>query len=237
MTQNNTCWAVIPAAGLSRRMGGDIPKQLLKIRNKSVLSYTLEVLAAEPLVQGVVLVGPEKQLPEDIQACFGNKPIRVVEGGRERCYSVMNGLLRLSEEIKDDIWVLVHDAARPCLRNQDLKQLIETVISHESGAGGLLGVRVSDTMKECSDKLTIRTTIDRAHLWHAQTPQMFKLYLIMHALSSALERGLEVTDEASAMEAAGYHPLMVEGHSDNIKITRPDDLALAELFLQQQGRL
>jgi 2-C-methyl-D-erythritol 4-phosphate cytidylyltransferase len=235
MTQNISCWAVIPAAGASRRMGGDTPKQLLKISGKTILTYVLEVLATEPMIKGVVLVGPEKQLPDDIHHAFPDKPIRVVEGGKERCYSVMNGLLRLAEEIADDNWVLVHDAARPCLRRTDLRRLIETIADHE--AGGLLGIPAQDTMKQCSDHQIIRTTVDRSHLWHAQTPQMFKLGVLTHALSSAVERGIEVTDEASAMESAGYHPLMVEGHADNIKITRPDDLALAKYYLQQQGRL
>lgn len=235
MTHETSCWAVIPAAGIGSRMGGEIPKQLLKINGKTILSLALEVLAAEPMVKGVVLVGPERQLPETIRAVFPDKPIRTVEGGRERCYSVMNGLLRLAEDIAEENWVLVHDAARPCLRRTDLRVLIETIADHE--AGGLLGVPAQDTMKQCSDHQIIRTTLDRSHLWHAQTPQMFRLGVLTHALNSALERGIEVTDEASAMEAAGYHPLMVEGHADNIKITKPEDLALARYFLQQQGRL
>lgn len=235
MTQETSCWAVIPAAGVSRRMGGEVPKQLLKINGKTILSYALEVLAAEPMIKGVVLVGPEKQLPEDILAAFPDKPVRTVEGGRERCYSVMNGLLRLAENIANDNWVLVHDAARPCLRRTDLRRLIETIADHE--AGGLLGVPAQDTIKQCNHNRIIRTTLDRTHLWHAQTPQMFKLGVLTHALNSALERGIEVTDEASAMESAGYHPLLVEGHADNIKITKPDDLALVKYYLQQQGRL
>ncbi len=235
MTQEISCWAVIPAAGVGRRMGSETPKQLLKINGKTILSYALEVMAAEPMIKGVVLIGPEKQLPEDIHISFPDKPIMTVEGGRERCYSVMNGLLRLAEDIADDNWVLVHDAARPCLRRTDLRRLLETIADHE--AGGLLGIPAQDTMKQCSDHQIIRTTIDRSHLWHAQTPQMFKLGILTHALNSALERGVEVTDEASAMEAAGYHPLMVKGHADNIKITKPDDLALAKHYLRQQGRL
>lgn len=235
MTHETSCWAVIPAAGIGSRMGSDTPKQLLKINGRTILSYTLEILAAEPMVKGVMLVGPEKQLPEDIHDAFPDKPVLTVDGGRERCYSVMNGLLGLTEQIPENEWVLVHDAARPCLRRGDLRLLIETIADHE--AGGLLGVPAQDTMKQCSDQRIIRTTVDRSHLWHAQTPQMFRLGILSHALSSALERGIEVTDEASAMEAAGYHPLMVEGHADNIKITRPGDLALAKFYLQQQGRL
>ena len=234
MTDAVSCWAVIPAAGTGQRMGADIPKQLLKINGKTILALTLEILAREPMVKGVVLVGPEQQLPDDIHRAF-DKPVLTTRGGRERCYSVLNGLQHLLDEVADDEWVLVHDAARPCLRRGDLRKLIETVAEHE--AGGLLGVPVTDTMKQCSDQQVIRTTIDRNHLWHAQTPQMFKLGLLQHALNSALERGIEVTDEASAMEAEGYHPILVEGHADNIKITRPDDLALARFYLTQQGRL
>jgi 2-C-methyl-D-erythritol 4-phosphate cytidylyltransferase len=148
---------------------------------------------------------------------------------------VLNGLNALSDSAQADDWVLVHDAARPCVRQQDLRLLIDTLEDHT--VGGLLGTPVHDTMKKTDVQGVIIETLERNFLWHACTPQMFRYGLLRAALIKALEDGYEVTDEASAMEHAGYRPLMVEGHADNIKITRPEDLPLAEYFLQQQGRL
>ena len=132
----------------------------------------------------------------------------------------------------DDDWVLVHDAARPCLRRSDIDRLLERLAGHP--VGGLLGVPVRDTMKRTDDTGLIERTVTRDNLWHAYTPQMFRFAMLRDALEEALRRKLLVTDEASAMELAGHRPLMVEGHGDNIKITRPEDLALAAFYLAQQ---
>ena len=133
-----------------------------------------------------------------------------------------------------DDWVLVHDAARPCVRQADIESLIRTVTT--SDQGGLLAMPVRDTMKLANNNHCVEQTIDRTKLWHALTPQMFRLQELQTALTKALEDGYLVTDEASAMEHAGYHPLLIEAHSDNIKITRPEDLALAEFYLQNQDK-
>ena len=229
-------WALIPAAGMGRRMGGDIPKQYLPLGGRTVLEHTLDALAWHPDISGLVLVhgidDPRAAtLPDQLQG----KPLLRAPGGAERSDSVLSGLERLAGQASDQDWVLVHDAARPCLRRADLDRLIGTLRDHP--VGGLLGVPVRDTMKRADAGNTVRETVDRDDLWHALTPQMFRLGILRAALQAARGRGLPVTDDASAMELAGHVPLLVEGHGDNLKITRPEDLALAEFHLRQQERL
>jgi 2-C-methyl-D-erythritol 4-phosphate cytidylyltransferase len=229
-------WALIPAAGMGRRMGSDIPKQYLSLGGRTVLEHTLDALAWHPDISGLVLVhgidDPRAAtLPDRVQG----KPLLRAHGGAERSDSVLSGLERLAGLASGQDWVLVHDAARPCLRREDLDRLIETLREHP--VGGLLGVPVRDTMKRADGRNAVRETVNRDGLWHALTPQMFRLGPLRAALRAAQARGLPVTDEASAMELAGHTPLLVEGHGDNLKITRPEDLALAEFYLRQQERL
>ncbi|MFP5507268.1 MAG: 2-C-methyl-D-erythritol 4-phosphate cytidylyltransferase, partial [Gammaproteobacteria bacterium] len=162
-------------------------------------------------------------------------PLIVAPGGAERADSVLNALQVLRERAADDDWVLVHDAARPCVRADDLRRLIDAL--RDDPVGGLLAVPVRDTMKQATDDGRCAATVDRSRLWHALTPQMFRLGALRAALIAAHTDGIAVTDDASALEHAGQRPRLVEGHADNIKITRPEDLALAEFFLRQQGRL
>ena len=229
-------WALIPAAGIGRRMGSDIPKQYLPLGGRTVLEHTLDALAWHPDISGLVLVlGSDDPraatLPERVQG----KPLLLATGGAQRSDSVSSGLERLAGQADEQDWVLVHDAARPCLRREDLDRLIEAVRDHP--VGGLLGVPVRDTMKRADSGGAVHKTVDREGLWHALTPQMFRLGALREALRTARARGLPVTDDASAMELAGHAPLLVEGHGDNLKITRPEDLALAEFHLRQQERL
>ncbi|MEJ2180468.1 MAG: 2-C-methyl-D-erythritol 4-phosphate cytidylyltransferase, partial [Gammaproteobacteria bacterium] len=162
-----------------------------------------------------------------------NKPIIKTLGGEERCHSVKNALYEVSRHGNEQDWVLVHDAARPCLRHEDLNKLIAQLSDHM--VGGLLAYPVKDTMKRSDDKQRIIETVDRNGLWHALTPQMFRLHLLRDALNKAIDDGFLVTDEASAVEHAGYKPKLVEGGSDNIKITNPEDLSLAEFYLSRLG--
>ena len=233
MTESIRYWAVVPAAGVGRRMGGDIPKQYLELNGRPVIDHTLERLVTHPAIsQTVVTLAPDDGWwPESTFA--GHADVVRVEGGAERCHSVLNGLQHLSGLAAETDWVLVHDAARPCLRPSDIDRLIERLADHPTG--GLLGMPVRDTMKRADDSGQIRETVCRENLWHAFTPQMFRLGPLRDALTTALEQGSLVTDEASAMELAGHSPLMVEGHPDNIKITRPEDLYLAAFYLSQQG--
>ncbi|NIB39798.1 2-C-methyl-D-erythritol 4-phosphate cytidylyltransferase [Pseudomaricurvus alkylphenolicus] len=227
------CWVVIPAAGVGARMGANKPKQYLEINGKTILEHTLERLLKLPDLRGVVLVlGAEDTYWQRLPA-VQNPLVKTVEGGNERCDSVLNGLKSLQNEVKPDDWVLVHDAARPCVALDDIQNLRHDIKHHP--AGGILGVPVSDTLKRVSDDSSIEATVDRSVLWQAQTPQAFRYGVLSDALSQALQKGLNITDEASAVESAGYKPLMVEGRRDNIKITRPEDLPLAELTLKLQA--
>jgi 2-C-methyl-D-erythritol 4-phosphate cytidylyltransferase len=168
----------------------------------------------------------------DTLPCAALSKLRRVQGGAERCHSVLNALSALSAFAADDDWVLVHDAARPCLRAADIDRLLDTLASHP--VGGILAVPVRDTIKRGDAEGKITATVDRNGLWQAQTPQMFRLATLRSALERVLAAGRIVTDEAQAVELDGGRPVLVEGHVDNIKITQPQDMKLAELFLRQQ---
>ena len=225
-------WVVVPAAGVGRRMGSAVPKQYLELDGRPVIDHTIERLLLHPSVDGAyVAISAEDGWWKDTE--FAVHPdLVVVPGGAERCYSVLNALEVLAGRAADNDWVLVHDAARPCVRREDIDHLIAMVSAGEHG--GLLGMPVRDTMKRCDAADRVTETVDRSHLWHAFTPQMFRFAQLYDALRRALEAGFLVTDEASAVEWAGHRPIMVEGHADNIKITRPEDLALAAYYLEQQ---
>ena len=228
-------WAIIPAAGVGKRMCTDVPKQYLPLRGKAVIVHSIERMASHPGIRGVVVALCEDDAYwQDLMFSI-DKPLWRAAGGVERCYSVLNALHVLSSHAHDDDWVLVHDAARPCVRADDISLLMDAV--DENSIGGLLAVPVRDTMKRASIKNTVVDTLDRSYLWHALTPQMFRLGPLRNALAEALESDARVTDESSAMELAQYQPKLVEGHIDNIKITRPEDLILAEFYLQQQEAL
>jgi 2-C-methyl-D-erythritol 4-phosphate cytidylyltransferase len=227
-------WAIVPAAGCGRRMLAEVPKQYLPLLGVTVLEHTLNTLFACESIEGVVLAlsADDSYWPE-IAPRFSARNLACIAGGEERCHSVLNSVHHLRGFADTQDWVLVHDAARPCLRADDLTALIETLA--EDACGGLLGVPVADTMKRLGADGRVAATVDRQTLWHAQTPQMFRLGLLQSALEQALAQGRLVTDEASAMEIAGYRPRMVRGHADNIKITVPSDLALAEFYLQERS--
>lgn len=225
-------WAIVPAAGSGSRMQADRPKQYLSLLNQPVIMHSLERLVSHPQIAGVVVAVADndpywQQLP--IPA---NWPLHRTTGGRERADSVLNALNYLDKISQNDPWVLVHDAARPCLRHSDIDRMLA-----ELGAdpiGGILGVPVNETVKRVDTQNRIIETVSRDNLWRAATPQMFRLRALIKALEQTRLAQCKVTDEASAMEYAGYQPKMVEGHADNLKITLPQDLALAALYLQQQ---
>ena len=182
-TPSNKIWAVIPAAGVGSRMGLEIPKQYAKLNDITIIEHSLFRLLAHPFIEGVVvaissgdtawqslsIVHDKASLSKPAL----NKPIVVVEGGKERCDSVLNALLRLQQHIAEDDWVLVHDAARPCVRLSDIDTLINLLMDHP--VGGILASEVRDTMKRSSNTNDIIATVERKHLWHALTPQMFQI--------------------------------------------------------------
>lgn len=226
-------WAVVPAAGIGKRMGSQHrPKQYLTLGDKPILQHTLERLAAA-CVAGIVVCLAEDDPYWDHIPLHLPIPVMRVTGGQERCYSVLNGLEFLQDHADPQDWVLVHDAVRPCVRLADIEKLMYTLATHP--IGGLLALRVRDTMKRGDRDSIITETVSRESLWHALTPQMFRLGILSQALRHILMTGENVTDDAQAMEKLGHRPVLVEGHADNIKITHPQDLDLASLFLQQQA--
>lgn len=224
------CWAVVPAAGIGARVGAGTPKQYLSLAGRTVLEHSIApLLDCADIGRVVVAVaagdGWWPQLPV---ACHPR--IASVVGGAERCHSVLAGLDALAGEAAGEDWVLVHDAARPCLPPEDLQRLLDTL--REQPVGGLLAVPVADTLKRVEGGQVLGT-VDRSALWRALTPQMFRFGLLRAALRRALEEGRLVTDEAHAVELAGHLPQVVEGSARNIKITRPEDVALAAFYLTQ----
>jgi 2-C-methyl-D-erythritol 4-phosphate cytidylyltransferase len=226
-------WAVVPAAGVGKRMHADRPKQYMQIDGRPLIEHAISRLLADPHIEGIVVaISKEDEYWPDLKLCL-DKPLWVAEGGVERCHSVLNALQELATHASDDDWVLVHDAARPCVRPDDIANLIKQLA--DDAVGGLLAVPVRDTMKRTGSSRHVITTEAREGLWHALTPQMFRFGKLRHALEQVIEDEALVTDESSAMELAGNEPLLVEGHADNIKVTRPEDLALATFYLQQQS--
>lgn len=226
-----TIWAIVPAAGIGKRMLSAIPKQYLSINNKPVLQATLERLLSVPLVKGVVVALQPNDKYWSSVTLQTTKPVLCVNGGSERYHSVINAMLYLAEQDgfeEEKTWVLVHDAVRPCVSVVDIENLI--TIATENEAGGLLAVKVRDTMKRQGNEQSVDLTVDRNGLWHALTPQCFAFKTLLLALKQAEQNGFNLTDESSAMEQAGYSPELVAGSDKNIKITRPDDLELAQYY-------
>lgn len=223
-------WAVLPAAGVGRRMGADIPKQYLELSGRRVIDHTIERMLRHPRIEGLCVAISEADVWWADSEYAAHPGVVVAPGGAARADSVLNALHALAVRAAPDDWVLVHDAARPCVHPEDISRLIDAV--EQAGAvGGLLGMPVRDTMKRADSAGQVGHTVDRDGLWHAFTPQMFRLGALRQALGDALVAGVAVTDEASAMEWAGGRPLLVEGRPDNIKITRPGDLDLAAYYL------
>jgi len=227
-------WAVVPAAGGGARMRAARPKQYLPLLGRAMLLHTLERLGRYPRLRGLVVgIAADDAYWPTLATEIPNLLITYV-GGAERAQTVLNGLRALETYAAPDDWVLVHDAARPCVRHTDIDALLAAVAGHADG--GLLALPLSDTIKRADHNGCVEDTVARAGLWRALTPQVFRLAALSDALESAMRAGVEITDEASAMEYSGARPRLVHGHADNIKITVPEDLALAELFLREQER-
>lgn len=228
-------WAVVPASGVGRRMGADIPKQYLEFGGRSLLEHSLDRLLSHPRIEGLVLaLSPEDRWWPAMNYRSDDKPLLTCQGGPERLHSVLKALQCLHDHLDGDALVLVHDAVRPFLLASDLDCLIDRAADHPDGA--LLATPVADTLKrEEGWPPRVRATEPRAHLWQALTPQAFRFSLLKRALQDAIDQGRMVTDDASAMELGGYRPLLVAGDRRNIKITHPEDLLLAEAILRSFG--
>ena len=223
--------ALVPAAGSSQRFGPDIPKQYHLLGGRPVLSHSIGALRGHPRIVAVhvVLAPGDPHFDPLVAADFPD--IDRVEGGASRAGSVLNGLRHIEDKDPECDWVLVHDAARPCLSRSALDRLLNQALS--CADGGILAIPLVDTIKR-GEQGRIRTTVDRRDLWAAQTPQLFPIRPLAQALSGMLNDALIPTDEASVMEHAGYSPLLVEGERSNIKITHAADLAMAEFYLERR---
>lgn len=228
-TSGHTFWAIVPAAGVGQRMGLDQPKQFLQVAGKSVLMHTLQRLARTPGLTGIVLVTADGAVDEDVQAL--SVPVTLVAGGAERADSVLAGLRHLIAEQGEDTWALVHDAARPGVRPQDVSALMAWCVQHDQGA--ILALPARDTVKQTSTAAEVLYTLDRDTIWLAQTPQCFRAGPLVSALQAGQDSGQVITDEASAMQAAGYRVGLVRGHWQNSKLTEPEDLELIEWILSR----
>ncbi len=237
MTSSPRVFVIVPAAGRGLRFGSPQPKQYLPLAGVPVLARTLQRL--DDLGARAIAVGVAAQDPywPELRLSL-TTPLLTFTGGAERALTVLNGLAALTDQAAEDDLVFVHDAARPCVRGSDLRRLYEAALDAPDGA--LLARPVADTVKRGGAE-GITATIDRRDLWLAQTPQVFRFGRLQAALASAVAAQALVTDEASAIERMGGRPRLVAGHQDNIKITTPEDLVLAEIYLawqksQQEGK-
>lgn len=223
------CWAVVPAAGRGRRFGGDLPKQYQPLAGRTVIEWAVAPFLDHPAIRGVViaLAADDPHWPR--LALGAHERVFTVRGGAERADSVGNALDWLAGRAGEGDRVLVHDAARPCLGGGDLDRLIRVGAADASGA--LLAAPVADTLKRDDGRGRVRETLARDHVWRALTPQMFPLDELQRALRAPVHGGPAVTDEAMAMELAGFRPRLVAGDPGNIKITGRADLALAARLL------
>jgi 2-C-methyl-D-erythritol 4-phosphate cytidylyltransferase len=226
----NKYWVLIPAGGVGQRFGSSVPKQYLSLRGKTVIEHTLHKFLYDSTIQKVVLiVGSDDYFWQQLGLEVYRDKLIIVKGGERRIDSVMAGLQAITHFAHPQDFILVHDAVRPCLSSADIEKLIVEVGSHP--VGGILGSRVRDTLKHGNDNNEITRTFSRDNIWQALTPQMFRYKILCQALQQALADDNPVTDEASAIELLGFIPMIVEGRRDNIKITYPEDLVLAEKYL------
>ena len=226
-----TFWAILPAAGLGRRMESSVPKQYLTLAGKPVIQHSIEKLLQVDGLAGLVVA----LHPEDSQFSKLDIPkekIILATGGETRQQSVLNGLQAISEQAEANDWVLVHDAVRPCVLVNDIECLLGSVANH--AVGGLLATPQDNTLKIANLAGQVEKTVDRSQYWQALTPQVFRYAVLLEAIGDAVSGKLAITDEASALEAKGYSPLLVNGDRNNIKLTRESDLLLAEAILLKQ---
>lgn len=226
-------WLVMPAAGVGSRFGAQQPKQYAPLHGRTVLEWSLSLFLADPRCKGISLaLAPNDAHWPAVASRIAS--VLTVHGGPTRSDSVLNALRALESRAGSNEWVLVHDAARPCLQSSELESLLTTLESH--AVGGLLATPVADTLKRATDSREVEQTVERNGMWRALTPQMFRYGLLRDALESAARTGRAPTDEAQAVEWAGMRPLLVQGLATNIKITTTDDLVIADALLSARTK-
>lgn len=228
-------WAVIPAAGSGSRMQQERPKQYLEFHGKTIIEHCLDRLLSHAGIDGAVIVLQADDGFWEKLDYRSSKPIFITDGGAERQHSVYSGLTTLQYRCGNDAIALVHDAVRPLVSHQDLNHVIAAARSHTAGA--ILATPLNDTLKRQTGDMQIADTIPRQGLWRALTPQVFHLQVLLNALKRVNDQEIAVTDDAQAVELAGYNPELVAGNAENLKITTPADLALAErIWLNQRNQ-
>ncbi|KIE64281.1 2-C-methyl-D-erythritol 4-phosphate cytidylyltransferase [Candidatus Riesia pediculischaeffi PTSU] len=233
---------VIPAAGRGVRMNLGFPKQYCKIGEKTMIEHTLSIFLDRPEISKIIVcIMDDDYLFRDLN--ISREPcVQVVVGGKKRVYSVLSGLNHLLKSSFDRFltWVIIHDASRPCLRRSDLEKVVRFIFKNAGSTicGGILANPVINTIKRSTFKSgnIIEGTLDRKYLWNAMTPQFFPLYLIQKCIVYSLSRNVIITDDSSAMELCGYHPEIIVGQSDNLKVTIEEDLKLAHFYLYDDDR-
>jgi 2-C-methyl-D-erythritol 4-phosphate cytidylyltransferase len=223
-------WLVMPAAGIGRRFGTDRPKQYAPLCGRTVIEWALTHFLEDPRGAGAVVA---RAHDDPYWAAVAPATVLAAAGGQERSHSVRNGLAELADRANRDDWVLVHDAARPCLPRRDLDRLLSDLAAHP--VGGLLATPAADTLKRVDASREVQQTVDRAGLWRALTPQMFRYGRLCEALDCAHAAGRIPTDEAQAIEWLGDRPKLVEGAAANLKVTSAADLAIAAALLKETG--
>lgn len=231
MSDNARYWVVIPAAGVGTRMGVDKPKQYISVNDKSIIEHTIDCFINRDEIEAVVVAISKADDYWSTLAIAKHEKVITAPGGDERYQSVFNGLNALHEKAEDNDWVLVHDAARPCLSQSAIDRLMINLRTHDDG--GILALPCRDTMKRANESGEIVDTVEREFLWHAQTPQMFKYKNLYSAIEKILNENIVVTDEAMAMELSGFKPMLVQGHQENIKVTHKEDLQYLEHYLSE----
>lgn len=228
----NGLWVVVPAAGRGTRFGGERPKQYLEVGGHPLIAWTLQALLSHPSIAGAMVVLAADDAHWPAWAEIAGKPVQTCIGGAERADSVLAGVNALPDSVRQDDFVLVHDAARPNLAHADLDRLLD--LGRADPVGAILAAPVRDTLKRAGDDGGIDGTEPRERLWRAFTPQMFRRLQLSKALDAAHAAGIAITDEAMAMERQGLRPLLVEGREDNFKVTTPADLARFEFELARR---
>lgn len=226
-------WAIMPAAGIGSRMESTMPKQYLKLAGKTIIEHSIDaILRLANLELLIVCISENDRRFSELPVTSDR--ITTELGGESRAQSVLNGVLALGGKARDDDWVLVHDAARPCLQSEDLNRLLASLESDP--VGGVLAVKANDTLKlstTTGGQDRVAKTVDRSQIWLAQTPQMFRYGLLREALEHCKSEQLAVTDEASALEQIGHSVKLIRGSYHNIKVTTPDDRKLAQFLLSR----
>ncbi|MDG0968929.1 MAG: 2-C-methyl-D-erythritol 4-phosphate cytidylyltransferase [Porticoccaceae bacterium] len=227
-------WSIVPAAGTGQRFGGDVPKQFQLLNAKPVAQHTLTTLLSVSVIQKIVVPCDMSFEGWNQVEAIQSSRVQLIEGGSTRAESVLNGLLSLVDAADPNDWILVHDMARPCVTKEDITLLIDEL--KDNFVGGLLVSSINETLKIVDTSSHVIRTVAREHYRKAQTPQLFRFQPLMSAMKNGLDSQYQLTDEAAAMEQAGYKIQTVEGRQDNIKITCPEDLLIAQAILVNQGQ-